>query len=173
MLAATASFLRSMCPALSPATFSQPPPQTYSTPCTTDTATTLDSMDGPPASVASVLLGSPVQSPRPLPRSCISCCSPQVSCVSGAPNQVSDDGVPIPRLHVSAPPRPSAGAASTPPADSDDEGPILRFSRCTALISYYGNAAVPLPRPCVSRLSSSTSPPIVCPQPAPKAGGCS
>jgi hypothetical protein len=32
------------------------------------------------------LLGSPVESPQPLPRSTISGCSPQVSCMSGAPD---------------------------------------------------------------------------------------
>jgi hypothetical protein len=116
-------------------------------------------MDGPPASVTSVLLGSPVVSPQQLLRSRISCCSPQVSCVSGAPDQVRDDEVPIPRLHVTSPLRPFARAAATLPADSDDVVPILSFSRCTALIWCYGDAA-----PSVSRLSSSTSLPIVCPQ---------
>jgi ABC-type iron transport system FetAB ATPase subunit len=46
-----------------------------------------------------------------------SCCSPQVS---GAPNKVSDDEVPIPCLHVTSHPQPSACAASTLPANSDD-----------------------------------------------------
>jgi hypothetical protein len=41
-------------------------------------------VDGPPASVNSVLLGSFVVSPQPFPRSRISYCSPQVTCVSGA-----------------------------------------------------------------------------------------
>jgi hypothetical protein len=48
---------------LSPATPSQSPAHTCSTPCTTDTDTTLDSLVGPPASATSVLLGSPVMSP--------------------------------------------------------------------------------------------------------------
>jgi hypothetical protein len=99
-------------------------------------------MDVPPASVASVLLGSPVESPRSLPWPSICCCSPQVSRVSGAPDQVSDDEFPIPCQHVIAPPRPSACNAATLPADSDDEVSILRFSRCTAVISCYGDAAV-------------------------------
>jgi hypothetical protein len=47
-----------MCPALSPSTTSQTPAHTCSTPCTTDTATTLDSLVGPPASVTSVILCS-------------------------------------------------------------------------------------------------------------------
>jgi hypothetical protein len=94
----------SVCPALSPTTPSQPHVRTCATPCTTDTAPTSDSMDGPPASVASVLQGSPVESPQPLHRSCISCCSPQVSCVSGALDQVSDGEVHIPRLRVTVPP---------------------------------------------------------------------
>jgi hypothetical protein len=38
-LAATACFLRSMCPACSPVTPSQPPAPAYSTPSTTGTAT--------------------------------------------------------------------------------------------------------------------------------------
>jgi hypothetical protein len=82
MLAVKACFLRSMCPALPLATPCQPPAHTCSTPCTTDTATTLDSLVGPPASVTSVLLGSPVMSPQPPPRFRISCCSPQVSCMT-------------------------------------------------------------------------------------------
>jgi hypothetical protein len=131
MHAVTACFLRSMRPALSPATPSQPPvflacppppplllfalilpcrlaaaalsgmvnsdllllpAHPCSTPCTTDTATILD---GPPASITSVLLGSLVVSARAqlLLRSRASCCSPQVPCVSGAPDQVSDDEV--------------------------------------------------------------------------------
>jgi hypothetical protein len=82
MLAVKACFLCSMCPAHSPATPSQPPAHACSTPCTTDTATTLDSLVGPPASVTSVLLGSPVMSPQPPPRPRICCCSPQVSCMT-------------------------------------------------------------------------------------------
>jgi hypothetical protein len=81
--------------------------------------------------------------------------------MSGSPNQVSDDEVPIPRLHVTSPPRPSARAAATSPADSDDEVPIPCFSHRTDLVSCYGDAEAPLPRPSVSHLSSSTSPPIV------------
>jgi hypothetical protein len=53
-LTITACFLRSMCPALSPASPFRPPSHTYSTPCTTDTAATLDSLVGPPASVTSL-----------------------------------------------------------------------------------------------------------------------
>jgi hypothetical protein len=60
MLAATACFQRSMCPAHSLTTPTESPAHSCSTPCTTDTATTLDSMDGPPASVASVLMLSPL-----------------------------------------------------------------------------------------------------------------
>jgi hypothetical protein len=41
----------------------------------------------------------------------------------------------------------------------------------TALVSCYGDAEIPLPSLGVSCLSSSTSPPIVCPQPALQAGG--
>jgi hypothetical protein len=80
---------------------------------------------------------------HPLPRSRISCCSPQAPCVSGAPNQVSDDEVPIPCLHVTSPLRPSACATAASPSDSDDEVPIPRFSHCPALVSCYRDAAVP------------------------------
>jgi hypothetical protein len=132
-----ACFLRSMCLALSPATPPQPPAKTFSTPCRTGTAPTLDCMDGPPASVTSVLLASLVY-PQPLPRSHTSCCSPQVS---GAPSQVSNDQVPIPQLHVTCPLRPSAP----------------HFSHCSALLSCYGDAYVPLPCTCVSGRSYSTS----------------
>jgi hypothetical protein len=67
-------------------------------------------------------LGPPDVSPRLPPRSRVSCCSPQDLCVSGAPEQVSDDEVHIPCLHVTSPPRPSALATS--PAVSDGEFPI-------------------------------------------------
>jgi hypothetical protein len=63
ILAAAACFLCGMCPALSPAAPSQPPAHDCSTPCTADTATTLDSMDGPPTSICSALLGSPLCPP--------------------------------------------------------------------------------------------------------------
>jgi hypothetical protein len=43
-----------------------------------------------------------------------------MSCVSGAPDQVGDYEIPIPRLRVTAPPGPSAHAAATLPADCDD-----------------------------------------------------
>jgi hypothetical protein len=86
-------------------------------------STALDSLDG--ASVTSVLKGSTVVSPRLLPRSRVSCYSPQVPCVSGAPGQVSHDEVPIPCLRVSPPPpRCSARAAAALPAERDDEVPI-------------------------------------------------
>jgi hypothetical protein len=110
-------------------------------------------------------------SPRLPPRSRISCCSPQVSCVSGAPDQINHDEIPIPRLHVTFPPQPSAHTAAPSPADSDDKAPIVHFSPRTALVTCYGDAEVPLPRPGVSCLSSSPSPPIVRPQPALQAGG--
>jgi hypothetical protein len=160
-----------MCPALSPATPSQPPAHACSTPCTTDTATTLDSLDGPPASVASVLLGFPVESPQLPPRSHISCCSPQASDVSGAPDLGGDDDVPLRPLPVTPPPpRPFARATASSLADSDDDVPSPLILHRTALLLCYGDAAIPLPRPGVSRLSSSTSPHIVRPQPALQAG---
>jgi hypothetical protein len=57
-------------------------------------------------------------------------CSPQVSCT---PEQISDDEVPIPHLHDTSPPQPSAHAAAPSPADSDDEVPIPRVSHTVML----------------------------------------
>jgi hypothetical protein len=91
--------------------------------------------------------------------------------VSGTPNQISNDEVPIPHLRVTSPPQPSAHAAAPSPADSEDEDPIPRFSHPTAPVSCYGDAEVPHPGCGVSCLSSSPSPPIVRPQSALKAGG--
>jgi hypothetical protein len=119
----------------------------------------LDSMDGPPASVASALLGFPAVSPQPFPRSRVCCCSPQVPCMSGAPVQVSDDEFPISCLHVTSPPRPAAHAAAASPTDSDDELPIPRFSHHPALVSWDGDAEVSLRRRSVSHLT--TPPPLV------------
>jgi hypothetical protein len=100
VLAAMAYFLRSMCRAFSRMTASQPP--ACSIHCTSDTAITLDSIDGPNAYITCVLLllVSPVVSPPPFPRSGGFCYTPQVPCVPGAPDRVSDDEGPIPCLHV-------------------------------------------------------------------------
>jgi hypothetical protein len=70
---------------------------------------------------------------------------------------------------VLPPPRPSAPAAATLPADRDEEVPIPCLPHRTALVSCDGDAEIPLSRPSVSCLSSS--PPIVHPQPASQAGG--
>jgi hypothetical protein len=84
--------------------------------------------------------------------------------VSGTPDQISDDEVPIPGLHVISPPQPSAYAAAPSPADSDDEVPIPCFSHRIVLVSCYGDVEVPLPRPGVLCLSSSPScSPSTCP----------
>jgi hypothetical protein len=77
--------------------------------------------------------------------------------VPGAPDQVRDDEVPIPCLHATSPPRPSARAAAASPAGSDDEAPILHFSHFPALVSCYDDAEVPVLSTSVSVLSSSTS----------------
>jgi hypothetical protein len=66
-------------------------------------------------------------SPQPPRKSCKSYYSPQVSCVSGPPDQISDDEVPVPPLNVTSPPQPSARAAAPSSADSDDEVPIQHF----------------------------------------------
>jgi hypothetical protein len=164
MLAVTACFLHSMCPALSPSPF-QPPSRTCSTPCNTDTATTFESLVGPPASVTSVLLGSPGMSPQPPPISRSFCCSPQVS---GTPDQISDDEGCIPRLHGTLPPQPSAHAS--PPALAD-KVLIPLFSHRAVLVLYDGDAEASLPRTGGPCLSSYPSPPIGQPQPALQAGG--
>jgi hypothetical protein len=82
------------------------PAHTRSTPCATDTPAAVDSLVGLPTSATSVLLGSPVVSPKPPYISRTSCCSPKVSCVFGYPDQISHDEFPIPRLHVTSPPQP-------------------------------------------------------------------
>jgi hypothetical protein len=92
MLAVGASFLRRKCPAFSHASPSHPPAHTCSTPCTCSALhTPLLPQTAPLASVTSVLLGSPVVSPQLPPRSRNFACSPQVSCVSDTPDQISDD----------------------------------------------------------------------------------
>jgi hypothetical protein len=85
--------------------------------------------------------------------------------VSGTPDQISDDEVPIPRLHAYAtfPPQLSAQAAVLSPADSDDKFLNPCFSHRAALVLCDGDDDVSLPRPGVSSLSSSPSPPIVRP----------
>jgi hypothetical protein len=133
-----------VCVLLSPASPFQPPSPICVTPCTTDTATTLYSLVGPPASVTSVLLGSPGMSPQPPPRSHSFCCSPQVS---GTTDQSSDDEVRIPHLHGTFPPQPSAHAAPPSPADIADEVLIPRFWQRAALVLCGGDAEVSLPRP--------------------------
>jgi hypothetical protein len=105
-------------------------------------------------------------SPQPPPRYRSFCCSPQVSCVSGTPKQISDDEVRIPRLHATFLPQPSAHAAAPSPADSDDEVLNPHVSHRAALILCDGDAEVSRLRPGISCLSSSPSPPIVRPQPA-------
>jgi hypothetical protein len=75
-----------MRPALSPATPSQPPAHTCSTRSTIETATTVVSLDGPPAPVTCVLVRFPIVSPWPLP---------MFRCV---PSADSDGNVPIPRF---------------------------------------------------------------------------
>jgi hypothetical protein len=116
------------------------------------TAAALDSMDGLPASVTSILLGSPVAPPHLLLKSRITCCSPQVSCVSDAPDQGSDDEVPIPRLLTVLMKFPLPGSFNTP----------LYFHVMVVMMRFL---------PGVSCTSSSPYPPIVCPQPALQAIG--
>jgi hypothetical protein len=96
---------------------------------------------------------------------------PLSSCVSNAPDQVSDDEAPISCLHVTSPPHSSARAAPASPDNSDDDIPILRFSHRPALVSCSGDAEVLLLRPSLSHPYSSTTPPIIRPRPALQAGG--
>jgi hypothetical protein len=84
-----------------------------------------------------------VISPQAPPRSRSFCCSPQVSCVSGAPGQISDDEVRIPRLYGTFPPQPSAHAAAPSTGDSDDEVLIPRFSHRAALVLCHGVTRFP------------------------------
>jgi hypothetical protein len=101
-----------MCPALSPAASSQPPAHACSTLFTTNTASTLDIC----MVHLSLCPGLPGCAPPPA-TSYVLRCPPQVPCVSGAPDQVSDDEAPISCLHFTSPPRPSvlAGAAACLP----------------------------------------------------------
>jgi hypothetical protein len=54
--------------------------------------------------------------------------------VSGTPDQIRDDEVPIPRLHVTSPPQPSAPSAAPSPGDSDDEVSVPHFPNCSAFV---------------------------------------
>jgi hypothetical protein len=45
-----------------------------------DATTIVDSLDGPPASVTSVLMAPPVVVPQQLPWSRVPCCTPQLPC---------------------------------------------------------------------------------------------
>jgi hypothetical protein len=63
--------------------------------------------------------------------------------VFGAPDQVSDDEVPIICLHVASPPRPSACGAAASPAGSDGAVPIPRLFRRPALVLWSDDAAIP------------------------------
>jgi hypothetical protein len=49
-------------------------------------------------------------------------------------------------------------------ADSDGEVPMPHFTYCPALVSCASDCEVLIPIPRLFRLSSSTSPPFVCPQ---------
>jgi hypothetical protein len=90
--------------------------------------------------------------------------------VSGTPDQISDDEVPIPRLHVTSPPQPSARAAAPSPAGSDDEFPlhgshtVLLWFRIMVMLRFLSRAPVFLAFP----------PPLLlfAPQPAVQAGCC-
>jgi hypothetical protein len=87
-------------------------------------------------------------------------------CLSGAPDQVSDDEVPIPRLHVTATPRPSAYAAAISPADSDDDAPIPLLSLYCSDFMLCSSPAPQCFSPLLLHLHSYWSP-----QPVPQAGG--
>jgi hypothetical protein len=96
-IATTASFLRCVCPNPSTLTLSRTLTHACSTTNSADSTTTTDSLDG---LHASVIMGSPSVSPRLMSRSHLSCCSPEVPCVSDALDQVSNNEVPIPCLQV-------------------------------------------------------------------------
>jgi hypothetical protein len=119
----------------------------------------VDSLDCSLASVSSAHLASPSETPRSLSQS-LSSCQP---CVFGASDLVSDDEVPC--LHVPSTRQPTARAATTSLADSDDE---LSISPRSALVLCDSDDEVPVPRPMLS-CPSSTSRPFV--RPAPQACG--
>jgi hypothetical protein len=77
--------------------------------------------------------------------------------VYGAPDQVSDDEVPIICLHVASPPRPSACAAAASPASSDGAVPIPRSSLGPTLDLWSDDAAIPFVGPILLLLGQYVS----------------
>jgi hypothetical protein len=77
----------------------------------------------------------------------------------------SDDEVPIPCLNVIPPPLGLLLMPLLPRLPTVTAKFPSRFSYRPAMVSCYGDAVVPPLRPSLSRLSSSTSPPSVRPQP--------
>jgi hypothetical protein len=105
-----------LCPAPSPLTPPRPSAHACFTCCSADSATTLDSLS---CSRASVLIGSPSETPCPAVS-----VPPFLLQSPGASDLVSDDKVSISRLHVPPPWRRSAHAA-----DDDDNVPIPRIHK--------------------------------------------
>jgi hypothetical protein len=104
IMAATTHFLHCVCPTPFPPPPPLPPVHACSTPSSVDSTTTMDSLACSHVSDPSFLLDSPSATPRLLSPSHPSCPSPQVPCVFGASDPVSDGEVPIAFLHVLLPP---------------------------------------------------------------------
>jgi hypothetical protein len=141
-----------VCPTPSSLTPLTTPALGCSTSTSADSATTMDTLDG---SRASVLFGSPSETPRLLSQSHPSCCCLQVPCMCGVLDMVTDDKVSIPCLHVPSPHRPWAPATAAPPADSDNVVPILHFTRRPAMFSCASDDEVRIAHAVLSRLTSS------------------
>jgi hypothetical protein len=164
--AATARFLRY---SFTPDAFPTP----CSTPSSAESTTTMERLDCLHAFVSvgsSVVMGSPSETPRLLPRSHLSCCSPTMPCLSGASDPVSDDEDPIPCLHVPSPRQPPAHATAASLAKSDDDIPIPRIPPRNALVLCDSEDEV-LTLHRMRSCPSSTSHPFVCPCSAPQACG--
>jgi hypothetical protein len=115
----------------------------------------MNSLDCSLARFSSGIMGSPYKTPGLLSQSHTFWRIPQVPCMLGASDLVSDEDVPIPRLHVSSPsalqpPSPHAPAASL--ADSGDEVPIPCNPSPSALLSLLHFPSHCLPSPCPAGL---------------------
>jgi hypothetical protein len=114
MIAATARFLRSTNPVLSPAT----PSHACFNSSTADTHKIIHSLEGPSAAITSVLMSSPFVPHWPHPPFRVSCRSPQFPCMSGASDQVTMTGFPFLVCSSLPPCQPSAHAASASAAEA-------------------------------------------------------
>jgi hypothetical protein len=134
-------FPRCSRPTPSPLTLSRLPAHPASTPSSSDSTTTVDSLDGSHASVPSVILASPFANPRLLSQSTFAVVVPRcLVCLVLSTWSV------MPRspylVYRPCPPRDLLNAAATLLADSDDEVPIPGFPPRSALVLCYSDDEV-------------------------------